>query len=121
MTQQMFSFDVPVRSYCAVYDTNPLPVRTAHDNLKNAYRCALEDRDTALHAFKSAKRKLGYANKAKIEGDYFTKSRAEQKVEALRQINRARATLRRAVATLGQAYDAISPSDAASVLRSWEA
>jgi hypothetical protein len=122
MTQQMFSFDVPRRSFCAVYDNNPLPVYTAQDNLRNAYRCAVEDMQTVSDNLAMWKRRLGLANKGKYGAMFKVATKAEIKAaksECMTMINRLRAQQRRALAALGQAYDAISPVEATAVRRSF--
>lgn len=117
----MLTTAVPVRSRCAVYDApyTPAPMDAA-ETLRNAFRCALDDLESAEHAFDMARKRLGHANRAPIAGRGFDAPRAVRKANAMRTLNRARAALRRAQAASLAALDALAiiPGAAARIIES---
>lgn len=92
---------------------------TILDALKNTLRCAAEDACKAQHAYDLAKKRLGVANRAKVQGDGFVEGRKAQQIEALREMNKVRAILRHRMAVFNAAWDALKlwPGVGDSVIR----
>lgn len=92
---------------------------TILDVMKNTLRCAAEDAAKAQHAYDVAKRRLGNANRAKVEAGMFEAGRKDQQAQALREMNKIRAILRHRMATFNAAWDALKlwPGVGASVIR----